>query len=86
MTIVHADSDLTFWSRDYWLGHCEGFRVEDEARRLGVVEAIIADEGEPAELIVRGGLFANRVYRIPVDAVVEVDPRAERILLRRHRR
>ena len=86
MTIVHADSDLTYWSRDYWLGHCEGFRVEDDARMLGIVEEVIGDEDEPAELVVRGGLFANRVYRIPVDAVVQVDPRAERIFMRMDRR
>ena len=85
MTIVHADNGLTHWSRDYWLAHCEGFRVEDDARRLGIVEEVIGDEDEPAELVVRGGLFANRVYRIPAEAVVEVDPRAERILVRMYR-
>ena len=30
MTVIHADNDLEYWARDYWLGHCEGFHVEDE--------------------------------------------------------
>lgn len=44
MTVIHADKDLEYWSRDYWLGHCEGFRVEDETRVLGVVEEVLGDE------------------------------------------
>jgi hypothetical protein len=39
-------------------------------------------DAEPEELVVRGGLFASRLYRIPVDAIQEIQPRAERILVR----
>jgi hypothetical protein len=82
MTIAHPDTDLTYWSRDYWLGHCEGFRVEDEARTLGIVEEVVGPDDEPEVLVIRGGLFANRVYAVPVDDVLEIEPHAERIVLR----
>jgi hypothetical protein len=71
MTVIHTGTDLEYWSREYWLGHCEGFRVEDRARKLGIVQEIVGDEDEPEELIVRGGLL--------------VAPRAERILVRTDR-
>ena len=79
MIASHADDDLAYRGRDYWLGHCEGFYVEDETRRLGVVERVLGGEGEPLVLVVRGGLFANRVYRIRVDAISGIDPRVRAI-------
>lgn len=81
MTVIHADNDLDYWARDYWLGHCEGFHVEDETRALGVVERVLGGEDEPMVLVVRGGLFANRVYRIRLDAIRGIDPRAQRIVV-----
>ena len=27
MTVTQPDTDQQFWSRDDWLGYCEGFRV-----------------------------------------------------------
>ena len=33
----------------------------------------------------RGGLFANRVYSIRVEAIEEIEPRAERVLVRTDR-
>jgi hypothetical protein len=71
MTFIHAGTDLDCWSREHWLGHCEGFRVEDRAQKLGIVQEIFGDEDEPEELVVRGSLL--------------VEPRAERILLRMDR-
>lgn len=85
MTVIHPDTDLAYWSREYWLGHCEGFLVEDGTRKLGVVEAVIGPEDEPEQLVVRGGLFANRVYTVSVDDVLEIEPRAECIVLRADR-
>jgi hypothetical protein len=82
MTASVADTDRVSSSRDYWLGHCEGFRVEDRSLRLGYVEEVVGAEDEPEELVVRGGLFAGRLYRSPVDAIQEIQPRAERILVR----
>ena len=82
MTMIHADNDLEYWARDYWLGHCEGFHVEDGTRVLGVVEEILGDGEEPEFLVLRGGLFANRTYKIRVDAVLGIWPQARRILVR----
>lgn len=42
-------------------------------------------EDEPEELAVRGGLFANRVYRIRVDAIRAIEPRTQRIVVRMDR-
>lgn len=85
MTVIHTDTDPEPWSREYWLGHCEGFRVVDETRKLGIVEELVGPEGEPDVLVVRGGLFAKRVYAVPVDDVLEIEPRAECIVLRMDR-
>lgn len=30
------------FDRDYWLAHCEGFRVESPAGRLGLVEEVVS--------------------------------------------
>ena len=42
----------------------------------------IGIEAEPDGLIVRGGLFANRVYTVPMDAILEIEPHAELVVLR----
>jgi hypothetical protein len=81
-TTIHADSDLTYWSRDYWLGHCEGFRVVGPAGRVGLVEAVVGEEDDPEALVVRTGLFGTGVAVVPVGAVELVEPRAERVVLR----
>jgi hypothetical protein len=85
MTLAHADTNLEYWSPDYWLGHCEGFRVVDDNGRLGFVEEVHGDEDEPDELIVRGGLVGNRILRIPVEAIQEIQPRHECVLVRTDR-
>jgi len=79
---THAETDLTYWSHDYWLGHCEGFRVDAPDGRVGIVEAVLSDDDdEPTTLVVREGLFALRTIHVPVTEVSEVRPRAERIIL-----
>ena len=81
MTVIHTDTDLGHWSREYWLGHCEGFRVEDDTRRLGIVDEVVGAEDEPEALVVRGGLFANRVHTVPVGDVLEIEPRVHEVAL-----
>jgi hypothetical protein len=36
-------SDSVCFDREYWLAHCEGFRVDAAGGRLGFVEAIAPD-------------------------------------------
>jgi uncharacterized protein YrrD len=64
------------FDREYWLGHCEGFRVEVNGRRLGVVEQVIFDArtARPDSLIVRRGLFRFGITAVPVLAVADVIP------------
>lgn len=70
------------FDRDYWLAHCEGFRVDTADGRLGVVQEVRAGGGpEDAVLAVRVGVFGRRVVLVPVRAVDFIVPRAERIWL-----
>ena len=74
------------WSRRYWLGRCEGFRVEGPRGRVGVVEAVgRGGDGSPASLSVRCGLLRRRVREVPVDEVAELDPRDLLVWLRQEK-
>ena len=74
---------MTRESHDYWVGHCEGFRVGAGGRRVGIVEEVVLRlRPELADsLVVRGGLFGNRLTLVPVEAVTDVRPREKRILV-----
>lgn len=69
---------------DYWLSRCDGFRVEAGERRLGIVSELRFDArlDRPAELVVCGGLFGNRVVVVPTNDVLAVVPREQRVVLR----
>jgi ribosomal protein L25 (general stress protein Ctc) len=63
-----------------WLGRVEGFAVESEARKLGVVEAVLFDDAsQPSALSVRRNRFARGVRIIDATAVVGVDTRSRRV-------
>jgi hypothetical protein len=67
----------------YWLRNCQGFRVEVEGRKVGVVDDVLfGRQSEPATLLVRTGLFRLGLRAIPVDEIEAIDPRALRITLR----
>ena len=70
--------------RDYWLGRCEGYRVESSRRRLGTIEALRFESraDRPDALVVRGGMFRRRTILVPVGDVLEILPREHRILVR----
>ena len=69
--------------RDYWLAHCEGYKVQSPIRGLGIVEEVIppADD-QPGLLAVRGGLLGRRRILVPTSDVALVVPRAMRLFLR----
>ena len=68
---------------DYWLSTCEGFSVESNDGRVGIVEEVrLSRERQPEALAVRTGLFRTRVLIVPVDDVQQVIPRSKRVLLR----
>jgi hypothetical protein len=69
--------------RRYWLRNCQGFRVEQGGKKLGVVDDVLfGRQSEPATLLVRTGLFRLGLRAISVDEVETIDPRAVRITLR----
>jgi hypothetical protein len=70
--------------RDYWLRHCEGFRVDGSEGRLGFVEEVLARTEGPREpiLAVRAGRLGRRRLLISSTEIAFVVPRAQRIWLR----
>ncbi|MEX1357495.1 MAG: hypothetical protein WD981_02615 [Gaiellaceae bacterium] len=63
--------------RDYWIDHCEGYRVEGRGGRIGLVEEVRPD----GLLAVRAGLLGRRVLIFDRADVAEIVPRAKRIYL-----
>lgn len=71
------------FSDAYWLAHCGGFYVDAPGGRVGLVEEVVSgDDGEPLWLAVRSGQAGWRILVVPVEQIVEIDSRAERVLLR----
>ena len=75
-----AERPTMFWTREYLLGHCEGYLVSTPDEHVGFVEAIVRDPRSeaPTSLIVRGDLG---VTTVPIDRVAELRPEAEEIVL-----
>ncbi len=69
---------------DYWLAHCEGYRVDGAEGRIGFVDEIRQDTAEPDQMLlaVRMGMLGRRIALIPANAVELIVPRAGRIWLR----
>lgn len=74
----------TSFDREYWLGHCEGFRVEYEGGALGFVDEVRSppDFTEKRMLAVRAGMLGRRLLLVPAEEVAFIVPRAERIWLK----
>jgi hypothetical protein len=67
----------------YWLSTCEGFSVESDDGRVGIVEEVrLSRERQPEALAVRTGLFRTRLVIVPIDDVHQVVPQHKRVLLR----
>lgn len=71
--------------RSYWLGRCEGFRVDAPEGRYGLVEAVMfrVRPDEPDALIVRAGVLGRRLTIVPIEDVGDVVPRRQRVVLDR---
>lgn len=75
---ILADADMS-----YWLCTCEGFRVDSENGRVGLVEEVrLSPSKKPQALAVRTGLFRTRLEIVPVSDVERIIPRKKRVLLR----
>jgi hypothetical protein len=86
---IEPDDELRFprtprLGEDYWLAHCEGYAVERDGHRLGVVENVVfeSEPDRPEAIRVLGGVFGNKLQVVDVDEVEEIDPREERLTLR----
>ncbi len=69
---------------EYWLGHCDGFRVEGAAGSVGMVEYVVVDPSldRPSLVVVRqGGLQRQRTVDVPVADVMEIRPAERRLVL-----
>jgi hypothetical protein len=82
MTVAHADTDREYWSHGYWIGHCQGFRVVDENGKVGFVEEVVGENDEPEALLVRSGLFSDRILRVPIRSVEGIQPETASVRLR----
>jgi hypothetical protein len=71
----------TEFDRDYWLRHCEGYRVDGVEGRLGFVESIREEADGNAVLAVRAGRLGTRLLLVRARDVAFIVPRAERIWL-----
>ena len=70
--------------REYWLAHCEGYRVDSPGGRVGLVEAVRRAEGgeQPQSLAVLAGMYGRRRLIIPMTEVETIVPSARRLSLR----
>ena len=69
------------FDRDYWLRHCEGYRVDGAEGRLGFVDSIRDEADGEAILAVRAGRLGRRLLLIRARHVAFIVPREERIWL-----
>ena len=67
--------------RDYWLAHCEGYRVDGHEGRIGFVDEVRV-EHDRTVLAVRAGVFGRRVLLVSSNQVAIIVPQAQRIWLR----
>jgi hypothetical protein len=78
---LNVDLRHSCWSADHLLAHCENYRVESAAGRLGYVEEVIwvPDGSEPAALHVFG---IDGRLAVPIADVLELHPDGEWIVVR----
>jgi hypothetical protein len=84
MSAVPKSSYEGAFGSDYWLGHCEGFRVDSHDGQIGIVEEVRpgSTRGDPETLIVRAGRFSTRLLIVPIGEIEEILVQAERVVLR----
>jgi hypothetical protein len=69
---------------EYWLAHCEGYRVESPGGRVGLVEEVrhLPGRDRAESLAVLAGMRGRRRLIIPVSEVQAIMPYAERLFLK----
>jgi hypothetical protein len=70
------------WSQDYWLHHCENYRVDDADGPFGFVDHVVfSEQGEPEAVVVRVGRFQTSLVTVPFADVAEIRPEWEVLAL-----
>jgi len=70
------------WRPEHWLSDCVGFQVIAPDGRVGYVEEIKrSEDGLPATLVVRVGLFEHGTIEVPVESVADMRAASECVLL-----
>jgi hypothetical protein len=69
---------------DYWLRHCEGFRVDGPEGRLGIVEHVVygSRRDRPEVVAITSGMWRTRTDDVLIADVVEVWPARGRLVVR----
>lgn len=84
MVRIEPEFTRSSFDADYWLGHCEGFRVECQDKLVGFVENVRFESriDRPDELIVRcRGLFGGELL-IDAEEVAVIVPSEMRLRIR----
>jgi uncharacterized protein CbrC (UPF0167 family) len=83
-TLLEHTTPCQSWTDEYWLCHCEGFRVDTPDGHLGFVEEIVwSDDGaKPIALRVRSSFGRRGLVTVGIDDVVEVPQDGSSILVR----
>ena len=68
------------FDREYWLAHCEGYRVDGGEGRIGFVDRVTDADGRLV-LAIRAGRLGRRIFLVPGEAVAFIVPRAQRLWL-----
>lgn len=77
-----ARASASEFDREYWLAHCDGFRVDAAEGRIGFVETVCsAGEDTATILSIRTGRLGRRLLSVSSANVAFIVPRAERIWL-----
>jgi hypothetical protein len=77
---TYATQEDAFWTREYLLRHCEGYRVDSPDGQRGYVEEIVllSDESTPMGFLVRGN---SGLAFVSVHQIRDFSPRAQRIVV-----
>lgn len=72
------------FDRDYWIAHCEGYRVDGHEGRIGFVEEVRENPADPKTplLAIRAGMLGHRILVVPANEVHVIAPRSQHIWLR----
>jgi hypothetical protein len=70
------------WDSQYWLRHCEGYRVFAGDEPIGYVEEVeLGPDDVPQALVIRVGEVFTHLLTVGVDTVESLDPAGERVTI-----